>query len=77
MAHKTTEICFDEFNLDKETCERLKERLTGQTYLEFQIGYSNCYGNCQLVVWTDKKTSKKNLKEMFMFCVFNLAGEKR
>jgi hypothetical protein len=74
---KTIEICFDEFFLDKRTCESIKERLSGKTYLEFQIGYSNCYGNCNLVVWSEKATSKKQLKSMFMGCVFDLAGEQK
>ena len=65
---KITEVMFDG-NLPKEYCENLKERFSGKTYMQFEISYSNYAGNCNLIVRTKYKTSKKELKEFFVFCV--------
>ena len=67
-TEKIIEIMIEGY-FPKEICEKLKEKLSGKTYMQFEISYSNYCGNCNLSVSTKyPRTSKKDLKEMFMHC---------
>lgn len=46
------------------TCKKLKEKMDGKSFMNFQISYSNCCGNCNLIV-RGEASSKKDLQEMF------------
>lgn len=66
-TEKITEVIFAGY-FPKEICEKLKEKLSGQTYMQFEISYSDYCGNCNLCVSTRRqRTSKKELKEHFIF----------
>ena len=45
-------------------CKKIQEKMNGATYMNFDITYSNCCGNCTLIV-RGKASSKKELQEMF------------
>ena len=66
-TEKIIEIMIEGY-FPKEICEKLKEKLSGKTYMQFEISYSNYCGNCNLSVSTKyPRTSKKELKEHFIF----------
>lgn len=56
----------------EKVCERIKEIMSGMTYYDFIIDYSNQAGNCTLIVATNREgTTKEELKEMFVYCCIN------
>lgn len=64
---KITQVSIDGY-FTKSAAEKLVEKLSGKTYMNFEISFSNECGNCTLIVETKRpKTSKKELKEMFIF----------
>ena len=75
MMKKKTTVYFDDFVLQEKVCEALKKKFDGYSYLEFEIGYSNFAGNCQLSVSSYKTTSKKAIESMFIFCVLHFAAD--
>lgn len=46
------------------TCEKIKAKMDGKTFMNFEICFSNCCGNCSLIV-RGEAGSKKELQEMF------------
>ena len=69
---KLTQISIDGY-FSKDVCEKLKEKLSGQTYMNFQIGYSNCAGNCTLMISTNyPDTTEEELHDMFLHFVLNM-----
>lgn len=54
----------------EKECENIKNALDGKTYLHFSITWSNCAGNCTLIVRTDCEDtefilSQENIKRFF------------
>jgi hypothetical protein len=49
-------------------CKRIKEKLQGKTYMDFDITWSNEAGNCTLIVRTEYDGTFEEIKSMF----FNL-----
>lgn len=50
-------------------CKKIKEKMQGKSFFNFDISYSNSAGNCSLIVRTDiEKYSSDKLKEMFVYC---------
>ena len=62
-----TQVMIDGY-FSMQDCEKLKEKLSGKTYMQFEISYSNYAGNCNLIVSTSREdTDKKELLEMFVW----------
>lgn len=74
-TEKITEVIFDGY-FTKDICEKLKEKLSGKTYMQFEISYSNYCGNCNLCVSTRRpRTSKRELKEHFIYYALSKLAE--
>ena len=57
----------------KEQCIRIKEKLQGKTYFNFNIQYGGMAGNNNIIVTSDNKDhNNEELKSMFIFNVLNL-----
>ena len=53
-------------NFDNETCEKLKEKLQGKTYFNFDIQCGGVASNNSIIVTSNTKGyTNKDLKEMF------------
>ena len=74
-TEKITEVIFDGY-FTKDIFEKLKEKLSGKTYMQFEISYSNYCGNCNLCVSTRRpRTSKRELKEHFIYYALSKLAE--
>lgn len=65
----------DGYYSEKE-CKAIKEVMQDKTFFNFDIAYSNCAGNCILVVKSDNQNgyTPQELKEMFIYaCISELA----
>ena len=49
----------------EKECENIKNALDGKTYMNFSITWSNCAGNCTLIVRTDYEDTEENIKRFF------------
>ena len=49
----------------EKECENIKNALDGRTYMHFSITWSNCAGNCTLIVRTDYEDTEENIKSFF------------
>lgn len=60
-------------------CKALKEKLEGKTFYKFQISWSNCAGNCTLIVRSGinksanlvEKHTNGDLRDMFIHYSLN------
>lgn len=70
----TTQHVFQELGyFSQQECKAIKERLQGQSFYNFDIGWSNQAGNCILIVSTEwEKTSEKELKDSFLWLALSL-----
>ena len=65
---------FDELGYFCESeCQRIKEIMDGKTFMNFTVGWSNCAGNCALIVSTDyynnpTEEDEKEVKNFFISC---------
>ena len=60
-------------NLTEQDCKAIKSKMDGKSYYGFNVSWSNCAGNCQLIVKTDHpKATKDDVRKMFLGV---LAGE--
>lgn len=66
---KMKEYVFTELGyFTKNTCEKIKTALDGTTFMNFKISYSNCAGNCTLIVATDYEETETEIKNFFLAC---------
>ena len=66
------EYTFEELGYFTEReCEAIKEQLQGYSYMNFDIAWSNCAGNCTLIVRTDYEDTEKKIKNFFLHCVIS------
>lgn len=49
------------------TCEKIKKAMDGRTYMNFHISWSNCAGNCTLIVATDYEDTEEHIKQFFLY----------
>ncbi len=62
------EYVFDELGyFTKDSCERIKKAMEGRTYMNFHISWSNCAGNCTLIVATDYNDTEEHIKQFFLY----------
>lgn len=52
----------------KSQCEAIKEAMQGATFMNFDISYSNCAGNCTLIIETDYEATEQEIKNFFIAC---------
>lgn len=53
----------------KNQAEKIKEKMQGKTFFNFNIEIANCAGNCTLIVESNNTNyTDDELKEMFYFC---------
>lgn len=61
---------------NKNECENIKKKMEGRTYFNFEISYSNCAGNCSLILSSKNDNyTPEELKEMFMFACLSELGK--
>lgn len=53
------------------TCKKIKDKMDGKTFMNFEVFFSNCCGNCSLIVRGEAE-SEQELQEMFFHCALNL-----
>ena len=58
----------------KDSCERIKKAMDGRTYMNFKISWSNCAGNCTLIVATDYNDTEEHIKQFFLFAALSELG---
>lgn len=62
------EYVFDELGFfTKDSCERIKKAMEGRTFMNFKISWSNCAGNCTLIVATDYEDTEEHIKQFFLY----------
>lgn len=52
-------------------CEKIKAKMDGKTFMNFEVSFSNCCGNCSLIVRGEADTEQE-LQEMFIHCALNM-----
>ncbi len=66
------EYTFDELGYFKvSACEKIKEKMQGKTYMNFDVAYSNFSGNCTLIVKTNYDAEPQEIKNFFLNCALN------
>lgn len=66
------EYVFEELGFfTKSTCEKIKSKMQGKTYMSFEVDYSNFAGNCTLIVRTDYDAAPQEIKNFFLNCALN------
>lgn len=58
----------------KDICERIKKTMDGRTFMNFKISWSNCAGNCTLIVATDYNDTEEHIKQFFLFAALSELG---
>ncbi len=67
------EYVFEELGYFAEReCQAIKDCLQGFSYMDFDIKWSNCAGNCTLIVATDYEAEEKEIKEFFLHCALSM-----
>lgn len=49
-------------------CEAIKKCLQGESMMDFDIAWSNCAGNCTLIIKTDYPEPAQKIKNFFLHC---------
>lgn len=70
------EVMIGESYYTERQCKKVKEKLQGKTFFDFDITYSNDAGNCSLIVRSNiTGYTPEELKEMFIFCCISELAE--
>lgn len=59
-------ILYDLGYFGESECQKIKEKLEGKTYMNFHISWSNCCGNCTLIVGTECDETVEEIRTMFL-----------
>ena len=66
------EYTFEELGyFTKSACEKIKDKMQGKTYMNFDITYGNFAGNCTLIIRTDYDAEPQKIKIFFLNCALN------
>ena len=66
------EYAFEELGYFTESaCKKIKEKMQGKTFMNFDITYSNFAGNCILIIRTDYKEDPQEIKNFFLNCALS------
>ncbi len=69
------EYVFEELGFfTQNTCERIKKAMDGRTFMNFKVKYSNCAGNCTLIICTDYDDTEEHIKNFFLFAALSELG---
>ena len=61
------EYVFNELGYFTESdCKRIAAAMNGTTFMNFVVTWSNCAGNCTLIVETDHEASEQEIKNFFL-----------
>lgn len=61
------EYVFNELGYFTESdCKRIATAMNGTTYMKFKVSYSNCAGNCTLIVETNYEATEQEIKNFFL-----------
>lgn len=61
------EIYFDGLGyMTANQCEKIKKVMDGKTYMNFEVIYSNCAGNCILGCKTSYDASESEIRNFFL-----------
>lgn len=64
------EYIFSELGYFTESeCKSIHNRMEGATYMNFHVAWSNCAGNCTLIVSTDYVDTPESIKAFFLHCL--------
>ena len=67
------EYYFEELGFfTRSACEKIKDCLQGYSYMNFDISWSDCAGNCTLIVRTNYDDTEENIKNFFFHCALNM-----
>ena len=55
----------------EQTLRKIKEKMDGATYMNFPVKWSNCAGNCNLIVTTDYDAPEQEVKNFFLHCALS------
>lgn len=53
----------------EKQCHAIKDVMQGETYMHFDIAWSNHAGNCTLIVRSNYETNPRKIQELFLHCV--------
>lgn len=63
------EYIFEELGYFSEReCAAIKDELQGYSYMNFDIAWSNCAGNCTLILRTNYEEEPQEIKNFFLHC---------
>lgn len=61
------EYIFEELGYFAESqCKRIKAALDGKTFMNFEVKWSNCAGNCTLIICTNYEGTEREIKNFFL-----------
>ena len=64
------EIIFTDLGyFTEKTAKKVQELMQNRSFMNFQVSYSNCAGNCILIVRTDYEASEEKIKKFFLNCL--------
>lgn len=71
------EKVFEELGFFSEsTCKTLEKVMDGQTFYGLQVKYSNCHGNCTLIIRSDyQDATPEDVGSMFLHCAIGELGQ--
>ena len=62
--------------LSLQDCQRIKRAMDGKSYLRFDVSWSNCTGNCTLIVKTMVEGhTEKEIRGLFLGCLTHAFAE--
>ena len=60
----------------EKEAKKIVELANNKTYMNFKVGYSNCYGNCSIILKTDER--KETAKAFFCsYLIRTLLGREK
>lgn len=61
------EIYFEEIGYFTSTeCEKIKKIMDGRTFMDFEVIYSNCAGNCTIGCKTSYDATETEIRNFFL-----------
>ena len=67
MSENRKEFVMSDFGyLSERDCKEIKKRCEG-TSMHIEVSWSNCAGNCTLILTADAENSEEEVRGMFIF----------
>ena len=62
--------------LSEQDCQRIKRAMDGKSYLQFEVAWSNCAGNCTLIVRVgDESRTDNEVRRLFLGVLSHLFAD--